>query len=201
MYHRFEARGLRFTNVRNVEDDRCEVWRGPRNLEPSIHVAPVADCYDQDDQGLIGHLVDDSVVSDPDAVKVIDPSELLAAGGTGIASECIQATPDAGSDLGRQFSKRAFRGRLEANLVSHATAGSEAELGLDLFPGDAALFFQSLLCPPKIDSIFEGANQLEVVHGDDRREIASSPGQDDSLATVDDSVQRVRELLSGLART
>lgn len=174
--------------------------RGPDNLEPSINVASVADCHYQDDENLIGNLVDDSVVSDSDAVKVADTAELLASGGTGIVCEPIQATPDAGSDLRGQLSEHAFCGGLEANLVGHARTGSETELSLDLFPGDAALFFESLPYPLKIDSILERANQLEVAHRHDCRKIASSPSQDDSLATVDDSIQRIRELLPGLAR-
>jgi hypothetical protein len=174
--------------------------RGEEDLEPSIHVAPMADCHDQDDQNLIRHLVHDSVVSNPDAIEIIDTTKLLAAGGTGIACKAIQATPEAGSDLGRQFSKRAFRGGLEANLVGHARAASKAEFGLELFPGGAALFLEGPLCSLKIDSILERANQFEVFHGNDRGEIASPSGEDDSLAAIDDSVQRIRELLSGLAR-
>lgn len=166
-------------------------------LKPSIHVAPVADRHNQDDEDLIGHLVEDSIVSNPDAVEVIDTAELLAAGGTGIACEPTQATPHAGADLNRQFSERAFCGGLEANLASHGT-GSEAEVGLDLFPGDAALFFQGLLCPLEVDTILEGADELEVAHRDKGGEIATSSGQDDSLAAVDNPVEGVGELLSGL---
>lgn len=82
------------------------------DLEPPVDIAPVTDCHDQNDENIIGHLVDHSIVFDSDAIKVFDTAEFLAAGGTGIACEPVQATPDAGADLRWQLSERAFRGGL-----------------------------------------------------------------------------------------
>jgi hypothetical protein len=52
------------------------------------------ECRDQDEQNLIRHLVDESVVTDSDAVEVLDTCELLATGGTRIDRERIQAATD-----------------------------------------------------------------------------------------------------------
>jgi hypothetical protein len=83
---------------------RATLRRSSQQLQPDRH--------DQDDEDLIGDLVDDSVVPDPYPEKVIDAAKLFAAGRAGISGEPIQATPDAGSDLGRKLSERAFRRRL-----------------------------------------------------------------------------------------
>lgn len=70
--------------------------------ETPVHVPAVPDSHEHDHEHLIADLVDDAVVSHPDAVQILFTGEGLYAAGSGIPGQGVDLRSEASLDILRE---------------------------------------------------------------------------------------------------
>src|SRR5690606_3521234 len=177
--------------------------RQPR--EVTIDVAAVPDEDDEDQEPLVPDLIDDTVVSYPNAIQVVTASDLLAALRTWIGREVIDTPRDPRLHCLGQRRKLPYCLRCEVDRVLCAEQALivESELNPQALPGDRAVsfgFFQRGAHGFQVDPILQCLEQFSILHRDDGSDRLPPTCERDALLSVGGAVDDLCVLVAPLNR-
>jgi hypothetical protein len=164
---------------------------------PPIDLAPVADTDHDYEEHLVEDGVDDPVIPDAQAQITLSSLEGLHAARAWVRGQSVDPGLDSLTVALRNRLDVADGGGLELDGVGHSL---QAEILLDLLPGDGPRFFHCLAGGVEIHAVLDLLKEDQIRDGDDGGHILAAPMEERSLHFVGGSVHHLGELFASFAR-
>ncbi len=176
-------------SIRRTQDaERCAILTWSRR---PVDFAAVPDLQDEDRQGVIFHLIDNSIVPDTQPQKPFLSAECLHSPRAWVVGQGVDPWLEATLHLWGESPEVALCSWSENDTIGRGLQ-LKPQVRLDLLPGNRPLLpglRQRRAGIVQVDAVLQGLDQSQVFHGDERCHILSPAVKDEALPPVSDPVQ------------